>query len=100
MPIWRYLKLKFKDSSHGKAKETPQALDDEVDLSQTIVQLSPSCCAIEILPPYEVDDGPLATADIKRIREAALSMMPYGKILKTRVLLSHLASACQAKKFK
>ena len=82
------LKFKSRDSSYGVTRETLKALAEEMDVSETtVVHLAISRFAREVLPAYEADDGPLAAADIKRIRKAAQPMLPKGKVLKTRSLL-------------
>lgn len=82
------LKFKSKDSQFGVTRETLKALADELDVSETAaVHLAVSRFAKEILPAYEMDDGPLTAADLKHTREVATSMLPKGKVLNTRTLL-------------
>jgi len=82
------LKFKSKDSSYGVTRETLKALAEEMDVSETtVVHLAISRFAKEVLPAYEMDDGPLTAADINRIRKTAQPMLPKGKVLNTRSLL-------------
>lgn len=82
------LKFKSKDSPFGVTRETLKALADEMDVSETmVVHLAISRFAKEILPSYEMDDGPLTTADINRTCKAAQPMLPKGKVLNKRTLL-------------
>ena len=82
------LKFKSRDSSYGVTRETLKALAEEMDVSETtVVHLALSRFAREVLPAYEMDDGPLTAADIKRVRKAAQPMLPKGKVLKKRSLL-------------
>jgi len=82
------LKFKSKDSSFGVTRETLKALAEEMDVSETtVVHLAISRFAKEVLPAYEMDDGPLTVADINRIRKVAQPMLPKGKVLNTRSLL-------------
>lgn len=82
------LKFRTKDSSFGVTRETLKALSDEMDISETmVVHLAISRFAKEVLPAYPADDGPLAAADISRVRKAAQSQLPKGKVLRSRSLL-------------
>jgi hypothetical protein len=82
------LNFKSKDSSYGVTRETLKVLAAEMDVSETtVVHLAISRFAKEVLPAYEMDDGPLTAADIKRIRKVAQPMLPKGKVLSTRSLL-------------
>lgn len=82
------LKFKSRDSSYGVTRETLKALALEMDVSETtVVHLAISRFAREVLPAYEMDDGPLTAADIKRVRKAAQPMLPKGKVLNKRSLL-------------
>lgn len=82
------LKFKSKDSPYGVTRETLKALAEEMDVSETmVVHLAISRFAKEVLPAYEMDDGPLTAADIRHIRKAAQPMLPKGKVLSTRSLL-------------
>lgn len=82
------LKFKSKDSPYGVTRETLKALAAKMDVSETmVVHLAISRFAKEVLPAYEMDDGPLTAADISHVRKAAQPMLPKGKVLNTRSLL-------------
>ena len=82
------LKFKSKDSTYGVTRETLKALAEEMDVSETqVVHLAISRFAKEMLPAYDMDDGPLSAGDIAHIRKVARPMLPKGKVLKTRSLL-------------
>ena len=82
------IKFKSKDSRYGVTRETLKALAEEMDVSETmVVHLAISRFAKEVLPAYEMDDGPLTTGDIARIRKAAQPMLPRGKVRHKRSLL-------------
>ena len=82
------IKFKSKDSEYGVTRNTLKALAAEMDVSETmVVHLAISRFAKEVLPAYEVDDGPLNTRDIARIRKSAQTMLPRGKLLQKRSLL-------------
>lgn len=81
------IKFKSKDSQYGVTRETLKALAEEMDVSETmVVHLAISRFAKEVLPAYEMDDGPLAVGDIARIRKAAQPKLPKGKLLRKRSL--------------
>ena len=82
------LKFKAKDSPYGVTRETLKLLAEEMDVSETmVVHLAISRFAKEVLPAYEMDDGPLKKTDIDFVREKAKQMMPKGKVLATRSLV-------------
>ena len=82
------LKFKAKDSSYGVTRETLKALAEEMDVSETtVVHLAISRFAKEVLPGYEMDDGPLTKADILRVRKAAKPKLPKGKVIRTQSLI-------------
>ena len=82
------IKFKSKDSQYGVTRKTLKALAEEMDVSETmVVHLAISRFAKEVLPAYEMDDGPLTTGDIARIRKSVRPMLPTGKVLHKRSLL-------------
>ena len=79
------IKFKSRDSRYGVTRDTLKALAEEMDVSETmVVHLAISRFAKEVLPAYAMDDGPLTTQDIARIRKAARPMLPRGKVLRKR----------------
>jgi hypothetical protein len=82
------LKFKSKDSPYGVTRETLKALAEEMDISETmVVHLAISRFAKDVLPTYEMDEGPLTAADLAHIRKAAKPMLPKGKVIRTQSLL-------------
>ena len=82
------IKFKSKDSRYGVTRQTLKTLAEEMDISETmVVHLAISRFAKEVLPAYEMDDGPLSATDIARIRKAAQPMLPKGKVLRKRSIL-------------
>ena len=82
------LKFKSKDSPYGVTRATLKALAEEMDVSETmVVHPAISRFAKEVLPAYEMDDGPLTAADISRVRKVAQPLLPKGKVIDTRSLL-------------
>lgn len=82
------IKFKSKDSQYGVTRKTLKALAEEMDVSETMaVHLAISRFAMEMLPTYAVDEGPLTATDIAAIRRAAKRLLPTGKVLNKRSLL-------------
>ena len=82
------IKFKSRNSQYGVTRETLRAVAEEMDVSETmVVHLAISRFAKEVLPAYEIDDGPLTTGDIARIRKAAQPMLPKEKVRRKRSLL-------------
>lgn len=82
------LKFKVKDTPYGVTRETLKAIAEEMDVSETLaIHLALSRLAKDVLPAYEMDDGPLAKGDLDRIRNVAQPMLAKGKVLRTRSLL-------------
>ena len=82
------LKFRIKDSPYGVTRETLKALSDATDASETmVIHLALSRFAKEVLPAYEIDDGPLTETDRAWLRKAAKSHLPKGKILSKKSLL-------------
>ena len=82
------LKFKAKDSPYGVTRQTLKALAEEMAVSETtVVHLAISRFAKEVLPGYEMDDGPLTKAEVARVRKAAKPKLPKGAVIRTRSLL-------------
>lgn len=83
------LKFKSKDSQYGVTRETLKALAEEMDVSETMaVHLALSRLAKDVLPAYEMDDGPLSKSDLDYIRKMAQPKIANkGKLLRSRSLL-------------
>jgi hypothetical protein len=82
------LKFKTKDSPYGVTRETLKAISEEMDVSETsAIHLALSRLAKDVLPAYEMDNGPLTKSDIDHIRKVTQPMLAKGKVLRTRSLL-------------
>ncbi|MFM9969412.1 MAG: hypothetical protein ACKVQK_13565 [Burkholderiales bacterium] len=82
------LKFRDKDSAYGVTRDTLRALAQATNTSETgVVHLALSRFAMEVLPTYEADDGPLPAAELKRIANAARKQLPKGKVLRKKTLL-------------
>lgn len=76
------LKFRAKNTRFGVTRDTVKALASELDTTETqVVHMALSKLAEEMLPAYEVDDGPLTTADLASVRKQAKASMPKGKVL-------------------
>lgn len=82
------LKFKTRDTPYGVTRDTLRAIADELDVSETMaIHLALSRLATEVLPAYEMDEGPLTKADLVHLRKVARPMLPKGKVRNTRSLL-------------
>ncbi len=82
------LTFKSKDSPYGVTRKTLKALAEKIGVSETMaVHLALAHLAREVLPGYEMDDGPLTAGDLAGIRKAAQPMLPKGNMLNKRSLL-------------
>ncbi len=83
------LKFKVKDTPYGVTRETLKAIAEEIDVSETMaIHLALSRLAKDVLPAYEMDDGPLSKSDLARIRKVAQPKIDNkGKLLRSRSLL-------------
>jgi hypothetical protein len=79
--------FRTKDTVYGVTRSTLKALSDELDMNETmVVHLALSRLARELLPAYEPDEGPLKSADLDRVRNAAKARLPKGKVINTKSL--------------
>ncbi len=66
------LKFKRKDSPLGVQKSTVKQMANLLGFNETdVVHYALSKLAKEIIPAYELDDGPLTESEIKKIRMLA-----------------------------
>ena len=64
------VKVKKKDSPLGVRKITVRHMADLLGFNETdVVHYALSKLAKEIIPAYELDDGPLSNAEIKKIKQ-------------------------------
>lgn len=82
------LKFRAKDSPYGVTRETLKALSEATDASETlVVHLALSRFAREVLPAYEMDDGPLTEVQLAQVRKAAKAQLPKGAVIARKSLL-------------
>ena len=85
------LRIKFRkrDTPYGVTRETLKAIAEQLDVSEAeAIHLALALLAMEVLPGYERDDRPLSKDDLDFIRKLAQPMLPKGKLIRTRSLLS------------
>lgn len=76
------LKFRAKDTRFGVTRATVRALANEMDTTETqVVHMALSRLALDVLPAYAPDDGPLTTAQTATVKKLAKTSMPKGKIL-------------------
>lgn len=76
------VKFRSKDTQFGVTRSTVKALATELDVSETqVIHMALSKFAVEVLPAYEPDDGPLTTKQITALRKDAAKHLPKGKVL-------------------
>ena len=78
------LLLKFRptDSVVGVTRKTLKAMAAMLGVPETqVVHLALSRLALETLPRYEPDDGPLTAKQLTAVRANAAKHLPKGKLL-------------------
>lgn len=76
------VKFRSKDTQFGVTRSTVKALATELDVSETqVIHMALSKFADDVLPGYELDDGPLTAKQITALRNDAARHLPKGKVL-------------------
>jgi len=78
------LLLKFRptDSVVGVTRKTVKAMAAQLGVPETqVVHLALSRLALETLPGYEPDDGPLTARQLAAVKADSAKRMPKGKLL-------------------
>jgi hypothetical protein len=92
MPITNdSLLLKFRptDSVVGVTRKTVKAMALRLGVPETqVVHLALSKLAVETLPGYESDDGPLTARQLAAVKAHAAKHLPKGKVLSEESLFS------------
>ena len=82
------IKFKSRDSQYGVTRKTLKDLAAELGLTETtVIHIALSRFAQEMLPHYEMDEGPLSDRETERIRKIARAMMPKGELISSKSLL-------------
>ncbi len=85
------LLLKFRptDSVVGVTRKTVKAMAVRLGVPETqVVHLALSKLAVETLPGYEPDDGPLTARQLAAVKADAARHLPKGKVLSEESLFS------------
>ena len=81
------LKLRAKDTAYGVTRDTLKALSTALDMSETtVIHVAVARFAKEVLPAYEVDEGPLKPAYFAWLEKTAQSRLPKGKVISKKSL--------------
>ncbi len=85
------LLLKFRptDSVLGVTRKTVKAMATQLGVPETqVVHLALARLAVETLPGYEPDDGPMTARQLAAARADAAKHMPKGKLQSEQSLFS------------
>ena len=83
------LLLKFRptDSVQGVTRKTVKAIAKRLGVPETqVVHLALAKLAVETMPGYEADDGPLTVAQLAAVKVDASKHLPEGKLLSAESL--------------
>jgi hypothetical protein len=81
------LKFRGKDTHFGVTRDTVRALAVELGTTETqVVHMALSKLALELLPAYEPDDGPLSARELASLRRIAKKTLPGGAVLNIQSL--------------
>ena len=76
------LKFRAKDTRFGVTRATVRALANEMDTTETqVVHMALSRLALDVLPAYAPDDGPLTAVQMATVKKLAKASLPKGKVL-------------------
>jgi len=85
------LLLKFRptDSVVGVTRKTVKAMAARLGVPETqVVHLALAKLAVETLPGYESDDGPLTARQLAAVKADAAKHLPKGRVLSEESLFS------------
>lgn len=85
------LLLKFRptDSVVGVTRKTVKAMATRLGVPETqVVHLALAKLAVETLPGYESDDGPLTARQLAAVKADAAKHLPKGRVLSEESLFS------------
>lgn len=78
------LLVKFRptNSSLGVTRETVKAMATSLGVPETqVIHLALARLAVDLLPGYEPDDGPLTAKQMAKIKADAAQHLPKGKVV-------------------
>jgi hypothetical protein len=76
------VKFRSKDTQFGVTRGTVKALAKELDVNETqVIHMALSKLASDVLPAYELDDGPLTAKQVAALRKDVEKHFPRGKLI-------------------
>ena len=76
------VKFRSKDTQFGVTRGTVKALAKELDVNETqVIHMALSKLAGDVLPAYELDDGPLTAKQVAALRKDVEKHNPRGKLI-------------------
>lgn len=76
------VKFRSKDTQFGVTRRTVKALAKELDVNETqVIHIALSKLASDVLPAYELDDGPLTAKQVAALRQDVEKHFPRGKLI-------------------
>ena len=76
------VKFRSKDTQFGVTRGTVKALAKELDVNETqVIHMALSKLASDVLPAYELDDGPLTAKQVAALRKDVEKHNPRGKLI-------------------
>jgi hypothetical protein len=76
------VKFRSRDTQFGVTRRTVKALAKELDVNETqVIHMALSKFATDVLPAYELDDGPLTTKQVAALRKDVEKHFPKGKLI-------------------
>jgi hypothetical protein len=76
------VKFRSKDTQFGVTRRTVKALAKELDVNETqVIHMALSKLASDVLPAYELDDGPLTAKQVAALRQDVEKHFPRGKLI-------------------
>lgn len=80
-------KFRSRDTQFGVTRGTVKALAKELDVNETqVIHMALAKLAIDVLPAYAADEGPLSAKQVKALRQDAAQHLPKGETLTREVL--------------
>ncbi len=76
------VKFRSKDTQFGVTRGTVKALAKQLDVNETqVIHMALSKFATDVLPAYELDDGPLTAKQVAALRKDVEKHRPRGKLI-------------------
>ena len=76
------VKFQSRDTPFGVTRAMVRAIAKELGINEMqVIHIALSRFAIDVLPAYAADDGPLTVKQVLTIRKDAAKRLPKGKVL-------------------